>query len=309
MPYRRCRWCDHERMISMNLRRLMALLLCLLLLPLCALAQETQRVFHLADQPETAQRFSTDVPALEICFPPVKGADACILRMGDEVIVIDAATYGQYPRVGEMIKQLGIEQVKTAFNTHPHDDHIQGFEHLIHDAKVQEFLYTFPEDANNNMKNALRAMKENNVPSRRVSDGYVMMLGGARLEVIQREEKWFSDNNRSAMVKVTYGDCTMLLAADVELDGQNLLLNTTPEILKADILKYPHHGVDKAGWNFLKHVGAELAVITNSRYNVKVTRKDAEKRNLPLIYSYSGPITFKCDGNIWLVKQAEDFEP
>lgn len=284
----------------MNIRRLAALLLCLLLLPACAFAR---RVYHLADQPEAASQLSADVPVLEICFPPVKGADACILRMGEEVVIIDAATHGQYPLVAERIREMGIQQVKTAFNTHPHDDHIQGFEHLIHDACVQEFLYTFPEDANNNMKNALRAMKENGVSSRRVGDGYVMSLGDAKLEVIQREEKWFSENNRSAMVKVTYGDCTMLLAADVELDGQNLLLNTTPDLLKADILKYPHHGVDKAGWNFLKHVGAELAVITNSRYNVKVTRKDAEKRDLPLVYTYNGPITFRCDGTIWLVDQ------
>lgn len=281
-------------------RRIAALLLCVLLVPGWALAQ---RVFHVADDPQAQKLFQTDMPVLEVYFPQLKGADACILRIGNEVIVVDAATSGQYPMVAKVLQDLGITEIKTAFNTHPHDDHIQGFELIWQDAKVHEFLYVFPEDANNNMKNALNVMKEQGVPARRVDDGYVMMLGDAKLEVIRREEKWFNENNRSAMLKVTYGDCTLLLAADVELDGQNALLDTTPEILKADILKYPHHGVDKAGWNFLKHVGAELAVITNSRYNVKVTRKDAEKRDLPLIYTSNGVIRLQCDGQMWLVDQ------
>jgi len=247
--------------------------------------------------------FADGEALMQVTFFKIGAEDSILVQCGGETMLIDCGILPSGQEVVDYLKERGITRIDYAMNTHPHDDHIQGFEHLIHDACVQEFLYTFPEDANNNMKNALRAMKENGVSSRRVGDGYVMSLGDAKLEVIQREEKWFSENNRSAMVKVTYGDCTMLLAADVELDGQNLLLNTTPDLLKADILKYPHHGVDKAGWNFLKHVGAELAVITNSRYNVKVTRKDAEKRDLPLVYTYNGPITFRCDGTIWLVDQ------
>jgi len=283
----------------MKIRRLIACLCVIALLPLCAAAESAQRVYTQTD----AVQLSPDAPVLEIYFPPVKGADACILRMGEEVIVVDAATTGQYPRVSQVLKELGITQVKTGFNTHPHDDHIQGFQHICDDVQLGEFLYTFPEDANNNMINALSILRDNNVPCTRVGDGHVMQLGEATLTVIQREKHWFSDNNRSAMIKVEYGDCALLLAADVELDGQNMLLETTPEILDADILKYPHHGVDRAGWNFLKHVSAELAVITNGRYSVKNTRQDAEKRHLPLIYTDEGTIRLRCDGSVWLVDQ------
>jgi len=123
--------------------------------------------------------------------------------------------------------------------------------------------------------------------------------------VKQRSTKWMSENNRSAMLMVEYGNCRLLLAADVELDGQNELLKTMPEWLSADILKYPHHGVAKAGWNFLKHVGAELAVITNSRYSTKTVRKDSEKRNLPLIFTQEGVVRLRTDGEIWVVDQWE----
>lgn len=283
------------------LRRIAALLFCLLFLPACAAAES--KVVNLTLTPGLEFELDSARPVLEVWFPPVKGADACILRMGDEVIVVDAATSGQYSRVLDTLQHMGVTRVKTGFNTHPHDDHIQGFQHLPGDVELDEFLYVFPEDEGNNMKNALRVMQENNIPARRVQDGYVMQLGDATLTVIQRVKNWFSVNNRSAMIRVQYGDCTLLLAADVELDGQNLLLETEPEILAADILKYPHHGVDIAGWNFLKHVGAEAAIITNGRYSVKRTRKDAEKRHLPLIYTDEGMIRLRTDGQIWVIDQ------
>jgi len=284
------------------MKRLLLLMLVLCLTLSGAMAENAKVV--MLQQGESAEALlNAEAAWLEVYFPTVKGADACILRMGDEVIVVDAATSGQYPKVREVLAQLGIERVDTAFNTHPHDDHIQGFQHMPSDVAVGRFLYTFPEDANNNMKNALSIMKEMQIPAQRVADGETMKLGEAELMVIQREQSWFSDNNRSAMVKVIYGDCSLLLAADVELDAQNMLLNTTPELLKADILKYPHHGVVRAGWNFLKHVGAELAIVTNGRWSVKNTREDAKSRHLPLLFTDEGVVSMVTDGTTWVVSQ------
>ena len=153
------------------------------------------------------------------------------------------------------------------------------------------------------MKNTIKVMKEHNIPVETAKDGDVLTLGDATLTVIIREQKWFTENNRSAMLMVQYGECKLLLAADVELDGQNMLLQTTPEILDADILKYPHHGVAIAGWNFLKHVSAEAAIVTNSQYSTKNVRKDAKKRKLPLVFTGDGLVRLRTDGNIWVIDQ------
>jgi hypothetical protein len=91
--------------------------------------------------------------------------------------------------------------------------------------------------------------------------------------------------------------------------GGMIVLSKTPEPipipdeLDADILKYPHHGVAKAGWNYLKHISPELAVITNGRYNVKNTRKDAEKRGIDLLYTTDGAVRLRTDGIVWVVDQ------
>jgi len=223
--------------------------------------------------------------------------------MGDEVLMVDAATIGQRARIAATLEYAGIDRVDVGFNTHPHDDHIAGFQAVPDAAELGKLVITFPEDANFHMQETLKVMKEKGIPVEHAKNGDVFKLGQAELEVIQMSTSWFSENNRSAMLMVKYGNRSILLAADVELDGQNELLQTRPEDLKADILKYPHHGVAIAGWNFLKHVGAELTVITNSRFSIKETRKDADRKKLPQVYTGQGMVRLRTDGEIWVVDQ------
>lgn len=287
------------------LKRMLATLVLLCLLPAFAFAEEASVVINLVADPQAEWAFEEGTEILEVCFPPVRGADACILRLGDRVMLIDAATVGQHDRVAAALRYLGIDHVDTGFNTHPHDDHIGGFDVLYQAATMGELYITFPEDANNNMKNTLRAMAEQNIPVKTAADGDLLPFGDVRLEVIKRDVYWFAENDCSAMIRLDYGDRSLLLTADVDRDGQNNLLDTAPEKLDVDIFKYPHHGVRPAGWNFLKHMSAELTVITNSRSRVKDTRKDAERRDIDLLYTSDGMVRMRTDGHIWVVDQIE----
>lgn len=286
------------------LRRWLAMLLLISLLPVHAMAAEkTDVVIDLVNYPETEWAFDENALILEVVFPPVRSADACILRYDDRVMLVDAATPGQHARVAAALAYLGIDHVDIGFNTHPHDDHIGGFDVLYQAASLGELYITFPEDANNNMKRTLRAMKEQNIPVKKAADGDLLPFGDVRLEVIRRDVSWFGENDRSAVIRLDYGNRSLLLTADVDRDAQNNLLETAPEKLKADIFKYPHHGVRPAGWNFLKHIDPEMTVITNKRYSVKETRLDAEKRGITPVYTADGMVRLRTDGHIWVVDQ------
>lgn len=107
------------------------------------------------------------------------------------------------------------------------------------------------------------------------------------------------------MIRLDYGERSLLLTGDVDRDCQNNLLKTVPEKLDVDIFKYPHHGVRPAGWNFLEHMSPELAVITNTRSRVKDARKDAEKRGIATLFTAEGLVRLRTDGHIWVVDQME----
>ncbi len=302
------------------MKRLLALLLllCLLLIaPLGAMAEkaaeatasaepEERHVINLIDDPDAEYAFQEGVTLLEVYFPEIFGADACIMRFGNETMLIDAATVGQAPIVMETMARLGVDHLNIAFNTHPHDDHIMGFQQLPEDMPVDKFVIAFPEDENRQMRTTLRVIRERNIPIERVKNGSEMMLGDVRMVVMQKDFTSYTINNRSAALMVFYGDRRLLMAADIETHAQGSLNKKPPEFgLKADILKYPHHGVAKAGWKFLDNVDAELAIVTSKLVSIKDTVADSEKRGLPLVSSVPGTVRLRTDGVIWVVDRIE----
>jgi len=278
------------------------LMICVIL-PGCVMAES--RVVNLVVNPNAEWAFDEGAEILEVYFPPLKGADACILRMGNQVVMVDAGTAGQRQRVAAAMQEAGIDHVDLAFNTHPHDDHIEGFEFVPYAVPLKWLVIAFPENANAHMKKTLEVMKELGIPVWRAQDGARFKLGAAEVRVIQKTEHWFSMNNQSAMLLVHFGDCKLLLTADVEIDAQNLLVKTCPELLDADIFKYPHHGVTRAGWNFIKHIDAELAIVTNERARTQTASDDAEEKMLSLLYTGEGMVRLRTDGKIWVVDQWE----
>lgn len=293
------------------MKRLFALLVCLLMLPLCALGEEAPTdephyVIDLTRDPDAEYAFEEGAELLEVYFPEIYGADACIMRCGGETMLIDAATVGQAQVVMDALKSLGITHLDTAFNTHPHDDHIMGFQQLPEDVTVDRFVIAFPEDENRSMRTTLKVIRQRQIPIERVLNGDEMTLGGARLVVMQKDFTSYTVNNRSAALMVFYGDRRLLMAADIETHAQGSWNKKPPEFgLKADILKYPHHGVAKAGWKFLENVDAELAIVTSNLKNIKQTVQDSEKRGLPLVSSVPGMVRLRTDGHIWVVDRIQ----
>jgi len=292
-------------------KHLLALLLAaLLLIPLCALAQEEtalaqpaeSHVINLIENPDAGYAFQEGVTLLEVYFPEIFGCDACILRFGEETMLIDAATVGQAPIVMETMEKLGVDHLNIAFNTHPHDDHIMGFQSLPEDMPVDKFVIAFPEDENRQMRSTLKVIRQREIPIERVKNGSEMMLGDVRMVVMQKDFTSYTVNNRSAALMVFYGDRRLLMAADIETHAQGSLNKKPPEFgLKADILKYPHHGVAKVGWKFLGNVQPELAIVTSKLVSIKETVADSEKRGLPLVSTVPGVVRLRTDGIIWVV--------
>ena len=97
---------------------------------------------------------------------------------------------------------------------------------------------------------------------RRVHRGDWWELDGVRFEVLWPPEGSGEpgDNNGSIVLRVTYGQTTALLTADIETRAQEELLRMGDA--HADVLKVPHHGSKSSSPAFLAAVGARLAVIS-----------------------------------------------
>ena len=209
-------------------------------------------------------RFKLDAELLEIWFPNILNADEAILQCGGETWLIDCGDEKMGQRGAELIRKLGIEKIDRLFNTHPHHDHLKGLEATQEAAPVQELLICFGVDSTDTMVRAMKTAEKYGIQVTEYGDGDTFRMGEAELTFYVNGDTRLDMNNRSAQTMIRFGERTIWFSADMEKPGQISLLERLPaEALKADILKYPHHGKGALYEAFREAVDPQLAVITN----------------------------------------------
>lgn len=291
------------------MKRLLTLLMLCCLLPLHTLAEdEPQVVFNRTKNLEEEFVFPEGTPVLEIVFPRVYSSDCAILRFGDEVMMIDSSTLRRQmkDRIQSAISAMGVDHIDVAYNSHPHDDHIDGFPHVDSYCPIGKMILTFEEDFDKHMKTVVQYCNDNSIPIEHVGDGDVLTMGPngeVTMRVIQRFDRAFwKANDRSAMLLVKFGERSILFAGDIEYNAQKSYVNSVPEGgLKANILKYPHHGQVKLSRDFLRLVDPDLAIINGASEKTKGGRNFLTNNKVPFLIGTKGLTRMRTDGSIWVV--------
>ena len=244
------------------------------------------------------------------------GGDCMLLSDGRETMLIDTGIEEFYPLIPQMLAEAGSENhIDTFFNTHPHRDHLEAFFPLLESGiTVSRICTVFPHDyeAGHSVRQLqlIQAAADYGIPVADMKTGDVIPFGPAEITVLRvPDDKMFlsmTTNDRSAMLMIRCGDCSMLLTGDCEVAGQSIL--TELYDLKADIVKAPHHGYDSMIFPFLKNVDPELVFITNGSADTRVLQAQLNREGY-LRYTFStwGEITIQTDGTRWIVSQ--DFYP
>ena len=237
--------------------------------------------------------FAEDADLLDILFPQILDCDAAFLRCGGETMLIDCATSGQAQRILNMFKQLGITHVDKIVNTHPHADHIGGFAELIKEITVDELWLCFPAEETVHCANAIKAAERAGVA--------VRMFGTATMQVGMLDKPEYTRlNDRSAQIMLTFGQRKMLFSADLEQKGQNGLIEKVgAEMLKADVLKYPHHGLQALTPEYRAAVSPELAIVTCNQRETE-GKKYIRRTVLDTVWTVPGFVHLMTDGEMWV---------
>lgn len=284
------------------IKRILALLLLLAVLA-PALAEETTPVLvDRINAPEAYAdfAFAQDDMLLEVIFPQILNCDAAFLRCGGETMLVDCATQGQAVRIINMCKQLGITHIDRIVNTHPHEDHIGGLRDLLKEVTVDELWICFPADYNSHMKKAIGYAQKAGVDVRTFADGDVLTLGDAAIQVWKLEGTSSQLNDCSAQLLITYGERTMLMAADLQENGQKQMVALRGEALDADILKYPHHGIEELRSDYKAAVSPLFLIVTNN-HRQTTGWKAIQRGDIPFAYTVPGFVCAFTDGATWLV--------
>ena len=289
------------------MKKVLALLL-MLMLALPALAEETAPpvLIDRVNSPEEYAdfAFAEDAELLAVTFPQMVDCDAILLQCGGETMLVDACKQAYSERIINMCKQLGVTRIDKVVNTHPHEDHIGGFKDVIKEIEVGELWICFPETVNNHMKNAVKAAQKAGIEVKTYADGDVFTLGGATIEVWKLEGTTAEMNDCSAQMMVTFGERTFLMAADLETGGQKKLVELKGDALDADILKYPHHGIQVLTDEYREAVSPLFMVITNNhRQTAGWKWINSNKNTIPYAYTVPNLVHLTTDGTTWIAEK------
>ncbi|MBW3577558.1 MAG: ComEC/Rec2 family competence protein [Actinobacteria bacterium] len=220
----------------------------------------------------------TLVPVVGLRAPPrtllvtaidVGQGDALLVEAPGARILVDG---GPDVRAARWLRGAGTRDLDLVVLTHPHADHADGLPAVLDQGRVGAVWVPALDSDLPSVAGLLRRAARAAVPVVTPVAGQRTTIGPVRVEVLgppQGRPYRAADsepNETSLVLRITYGARVALLTGDVERAAQADLLRA-PHLLRAGLLKVPHHGGATSEPAFLAAARAPLAVISVGRRN------------------------------------------
>jgi competence protein ComEC len=142
------------------------------------------------------------------------------------------------------LRSRKVKDIAGILISHPHRDHFEGAAYLLKHFHVKSFVDAGIDD-NDYAKVAALAKDRKKVRAGDTlswdPDLEVSVLAPPKGGVNSTDND--SHNNNSIVLRIRHGKNVFLLPGDIEKEGRDSLLASTPaEMLRADVLVAPHHG-------------------------------------------------------------------
>ncbi|MGC9092341.1 MAG: DNA internalization-related competence protein ComEC/Rec2 [Bacteroidota bacterium] len=195
---------------------------------------------------------------LTVTFLDVGQGDAAFIRFADgKTMLVDAGpktfTYDAGEKVVvPFLKREGISHLDVVVTTHPHSDHLGGIPAVLRSIPVGEVIdpgqvtntklyreYIHLIEEKHLRRSIIRAGERINVtPTARV---YVLSPTNCFVSA-DSNASYSHLNNSSTVLKVMYGETSMVLSGDAERDPESQMVAAYGDFLRSNILKVGHHG-------------------------------------------------------------------
>lgn len=203
---------------------------------------------------------------LRVDFLDVGQGDSALVTMPDGTTLLVDSGRPSFPvasdsarRIGETVVSeylwwRGLSEIDYVVATHADADHIEGFNDVLRNFPVKAML-AGPQT---------RLQTRTHVET--IHAGDVMRFGEVDVSVMwPPAEGGGSDNDNSVVLRIKFGERTILLTGDIEKAAERALA-LSQQNLKADVVKVPHHGSKTSSTdNFVQATKPMFAIISVGR--------------------------------------------
>jgi beta-lactamase superfamily II metal-dependent hydrolase len=243
-----------------------------------------------------------------------KSGDAILIQSPDgETMLIDAGMVATGQALDSYLIQLNVNKLDYAVATHPHHDHIGGYQTLIKSKQIDVLMMLDLPHTTETYKTFQNLLKENLINTQYVQAGDRLTLGSeVEVEILQpsfsalenaRNEMELSTaemNNLSLVIKVTYRNNSFLFTGDIYKKQEKKLIKQYKEQLDVDLLHAPHHGDSTSSSQaFINAV--------SPRYTM-ISANNLQSKRVYYRYQKSGSEVYATSrvGNILIVSDGEN---
>lgn len=196
-------------------------------------------------------------------------ADAILIQADGAACLIDAGYLRSRGKILFAMRQMGIDSLDAVILTHTDSDHADGLEWLAEsDIPVGTWYASgYFTGVKEKKHPAVQAAKARGQEVVWLSAGDSIALGGATLNVLAPSvASDAKDNDNSLVMMLESADGRMLLAGDMELPEEAILLNSGAN-LACDVLKVANHADDDTTSEaFARAASPRLAIISTDSY-------------------------------------------
>lgn len=213
-----------------------------------------------------------------INFIDVSQGDACLIRQKTKVILIDgggANNQNNNYNVGKSILMpyLLARKIKTIdymIFSHFDNDHCQGLLYVLENLKVKSILIGEQYEEYQNYQKLKEVAKRKAIKIYTLKKGdCIKLTKNLKIEVLwPKKEEMISENsinNNSLVLKITFGNFSILFTGDIEKVAEEKILKEyegRQKLLQSTILKVAHHGSKTSSIKeFIQKVNPKCALI------------------------------------------------
>ncbi len=254
---------------------------------------------------------------LRLTVLDVGQGDAIHLALPDgRHVLVDAGMRNPWYDRGEQVvapylRGRGVGRLDAAVISHPQADHMGGLVYLLEHMPVAEIWDTSNRHSSQ-LYGRLKGLADSlGVPVRRLTSGEVVQLGAVDVFVLSPDTLQLAHarnmNDASLVLKVRYGDTSLLLMGDAERIVELRLL-AYGDFLQSDWLKAGHHGAGTSSTPaFLKACRPAGAVVSVGEGNpfrhpsAEVMTRLQETARVVHRTDRDGALVLRSDGRRWRV--------